>query len=125
MTGDEGAAVGGDGNFTLRIMNSRRLESLSLAHLGDPLLTIDEPRAELEFEREIRGIKVPAEGIEFWVEGAFMGTPDGNHRPAISFELIPEHREREPLTVTLWGQPSDSKIEAPAVFLWPQDLDKR
>ena len=110
-------------NFTIRVLSSHPLETLSVAHLGQSLLTVGDPDAESEIERAIEGVEIPSEGIEFWVEASLASATGDNQRPAIQLELIPEVLEREPRKVTLWGQPGGTKIEAPAVFLWPDTSD--
>ncbi|MGI9241147.1 MAG: hypothetical protein ACR2RV_10115 [Verrucomicrobiales bacterium] len=120
-----GEAVGNGENFTIRVMSSHPLETLSLAHLGQPMLIIDDPGAESEFEHSIEGVEIPPEGVEFWVEAGLAGATGEHQRPAIQLELTPEDLERGPRTVTLWGQPDESKIEAPAVFQWPGDSSAR
>ena len=110
-------------NFSLRVMSSHPLETLSLAYLGQPLLTVDDPEVGSGVEHSIEGLEVPPEGIEIWVEAGLASATRENQRPAIQIELIPEDLEREPRTITLWGQPGESKIEKPAVFLWPADAN--
>jgi len=104
-------------------MSSHPLEKLSLSHLGQLLLTVNAPDTESEIEQAIEGVEIPPEGIEFWVEAGLASATGENQQPAIQLELIPEDLGREPRTVTLWGQTGESKIEKPAVFLWPGGAD--
>ena len=117
-------AAGNGENFTIRIMSSHPLKNLSLVHLGQPLLAVNEPDPESEIEHAIESVEIPPEGIEFWVEAGLASAAGENQRPAIQLEIIPEDLERESRTVTLWGRPGESKIEEPAVFLWPEDSDE-
>ena len=105
-------------NLTLRATSSHPLETLTLEHLGQPLIKLEKPDAEQEIELAIGTVEIPPEGIEFWVEAALAGTPGEDQRPAIRLEVVPEDLEREPRTVTLWSQPGESNIAAPAVFQW-------
>ncbi|MGJ8633711.1 MAG: hypothetical protein ACSHX7_07320 [Luteolibacter sp.] len=116
------ARMGGEG-FTIRVMSSAALESLSISNLGVPLVTMDEPEEfdGLDFEYSLGEIESPPEGVEFWVEAVFLPGKGDVQRPAISLELAPDDMERDPKTVTLWGAPGESKIDAPAFFLWPEN----
>jgi len=122
--GETGRSVGNGEDFTIRVLSSHPLGSLSLAYLGESVLTIDDPTEESEIEHVIKGIEIPKEGIEFWVEAGLTSATGEDQRPAIQLELIPENLEREPRTITLWGKPGESKIEEPAVFLWSEDDDE-
>jgi len=105
--------------FTVRIMSSHPLKALSLKHIDQSLLIIEDPDLELEIEHAITGISIPDEEIEFWVEADLKSAPGENQRPAIHLELIPEDLEKSPTAVSVWGQPGESRIETNALLLFP------
>ena len=105
--------------FTVRIMSSHPLKTLSLNYIDQPLLIIEEPDVELESEHTITGMSIPEAEIEFWVEAALKSAPGENQRAAIHLELIPEDLEKSSTAVTVWGQPGESRIETNALLLFP------
>ncbi|WP_411826152.1 hypothetical protein [Luteolibacter sp. AS25] len=109
-------------SFTLRIMSSTPLESLSISNLDLPIVevTAADGLDGLEFEYDLGEIENPPEGLEFWVEASFLPGNSGERRPAISLELAPEDMELDSKTVTLWGAPGESNIGAPVLFLWEE-----
>ena len=115
-----------EGGYTLEVTSSHPLVSFQLSHLDAPLLVVDAPgeaMEELEFGRELEGVKVPAEGIELWVEASFAGTATDDQRPVLRLEIVPDDVERELGAVTLWGELGGKGIDAPAAFLWTTNPD--
>lgn len=121
----EGApqSVGTLENFTLRITTSRPVEKLVVEHLGKPVLEFDAPLGGSDLERRLEGIALPPEGIEFWLDAAFVPGPVETPEPfrvALSVEIIPDDPERETRQISLWGAPGENTIADLAVFQWPE-----
>ena len=104
--------------FTIRILSSHPLETLTVEHLGRPLLAIDSPGGHPEVERLIKGVEFPHEGLEFWVDAKFATLTEARHRCAIAIEIVPGDIDREPRLVTLWSEPGKVELAEIAVFLW-------
>ena len=102
---------------TFRVFASTPLASLRIESLGQLLFQDTAMQAEGTIERELPALEIPDEGVEFWVEATFVGSPEHHQPIALGIELAPN--EKDSRTVTLWTDESDSlSVADSAVFTW-------
>jgi len=108
-----------EAGFTIRMISSHPLKNVYLDHLGKRLLTIKDPGNEAEIERTLNGIIITEQEVEFWIEAELKNVPKSGERPAIQLEMIREGLENTPISVTIWGQSGESRIETNAMIFLP------
>ena len=94
----EGTAAEGAAPVEIRVFSSSPLARLRVESLGQPV--IDQSDIPGEITHEIESLRIPPEGIEFWVEAEFAERP-AEGRVALGIEVAPSNRDS--LTRTLWS----------------------